>query len=102
MALYVTFGSESLGVPCALARVFSTKVRMLIRHRQCRGLHLVRTQIQAGVLNFNPYFNQPDPEGRQFIVEDYESEILNIVYPEDILSSRTKKAIDVRPKLGSK
>lgn len=102
MALYVTFGSESLGVPCALARVFSNKVRMLIRHQQCRRLHLVCTQIQAGVLNFNPYFNQPDSEGHQFIVEDYESQIVNIVYPEDILSSRTEKATNVRLKLASK
>ena len=71
---------------------------MLVRHQQRHRLHLVCTQVQVGVLNFNPYFNQPDPEGHQFIVEDYESEIVNIVYPEDILSSRTKKAIDVNLK----
>ena len=47
------------------------------------------------MLNFNPYFSQHDPDGDQYIVEDYASEIVNIVYPEDILSSKTKKAQDV-------
>ena len=51
--------------------------------------------MQVGVLNFNPYFSQHDPDGDQYIVEDYASEIVNIVYPEDILSSKTKKAQDV-------
>ena len=47
------------------------------------------------MLNFNSYFSQHDPDGDQYIVEDYASEIVNIVYPEDILSSKTKKAQDV-------
>ena len=47
------------------------------------------------MLNFNPYFRQQDAEGDPFISKTYASDIVNILYPEDILSSEIEKSSDV-------
>ena len=47
------------------------------------------------MLNFNPYFKQPDVEGNPFVSTTYASDIVNILYPEDILASEIEKSSDV-------
>ena len=47
------------------------------------------------MLNFNPYFKQPDEEGNPFVSKTYASDIVNVLYPEDILSSEIEKSSDV-------
>ena len=47
------------------------------------------------MLNFNPYFKQPDVEGDPFVSTTYASDIVNILYPEDILASEIEKSSDV-------
>ena len=51
------------------------------------------------MLNFNPYFKQQDPEGDPFVSKTYASDIVNILYPEDILSSEIEKSSDVSSEL---
>ena len=52
--------------------------------------------VQVGVLNFNPYFKPPDENGVPFVSKTYASDIVNILYPEDILASEIEKSSDVR------
>ncbi len=47
------------------------------------------------MLNFNPYFKPPDEDGVPFISKTYASDIVNVVYPEDILASEIEKSSDV-------
>ena len=46
------------------------------------------------MLNFNPYFKQTDA-GIPFVSTTYASDIVNILYPEDILASEIEKSSDV-------
>ena len=47
------------------------------------------------MLNFNPHFKQQDTSGDPFISKTYASDIVNVIYPEDILSSEIEKSSDV-------
>ena len=47
------------------------------------------------MLNFNPYFKQLDEDGTPFVSKTYASDIVNVVYPEDILASEIEKSSDV-------
>ena len=47
------------------------------------------------MLNFNPYFKPPDEDGVPFVSKTYASDIVNILYPEDILASEIEKSSDV-------
>lgn len=48
-----------------------------------------------GVLNFNPYFKQHNEDGSPFVSKTYASDIVNVLYPEDILASEIEKSSDV-------
>ena len=47
------------------------------------------------MLNFNPYFKPPDEDGLPYISKTYASDIVNVLYPEDILASEIEKSSDV-------
>ena len=47
------------------------------------------------MLNFNPYFKPPDEDGVPYISKTYASDIVNVLYPEDILASEIEKSSDV-------
>ena len=47
------------------------------------------------MLNFNPYFKSPDEDGVPYISKTYASDIVNVIYPEDILASEIEKSSDV-------
>ena len=54
------------------------------------------------MLNFNPYFKELDEDGVPFVSKTYASDIVNILYPEDILASEIEKSSDVSVyKIGS-
>ena len=47
------------------------------------------------MLNFNPYFKPPDEDGVPFVSKTYASDVVNVLYPEDILASEIEKSSDV-------
>lgn len=51
---------------------------------------------QVGVLNFNPYFKKKGDHDRFYVAKTYCSEIIEINYPEDILSAEYETSNDVR------
>ncbi len=46
-------------------------------------------------MNFNPHFKQPELTGQPFESKAYASDIVDVKYPENILSSEIEKSSDV-------
>lgn len=51
--------------------------------------------MQVGVVNFNPSFKQPPSAEQPFESKAYASDIVEVKYPENVLSSEIEKASDV-------
>lgn len=47
-------------------------------------------------MNFNPYFKQPVTAELPFESKSYASDIVHVMYPEDVLASEIERASDVR------
>ena len=47
-------------------------------------------------MNFNPYFKQPEAAELPFESKTYASDIVQVMYPENVLASEIEKSSDVR------
>lgn len=132
LALFLNFGSVSLGIPTALSRVFikvCTRCQVVLKAcweyhnttdscfsnvdkllRELCNLMLFALSVlgpkqclmlpgnhslQVGVINFNPYFKQSESAALPFETKAFASDIVEVKYPENVLSSEIERANDV-------